>query len=235
MLLMQLRIFLLTLPFSDFMGLILDRINSTIPKKHNFNQWKNTTAVIKWFENKQHCSFICFNMEEFYASISQNLLNKALDFASNYDNITTNERNIIYAKNSILIHKHIPWKKKGNTTLNVTMGSYDTAETHELVGTFLLSQLQDLNINIGLSRDDGLAITNATPRDSENIKKEICRIFNSNRLRITIEANKQIINFLDVSFNLNRSTYQPFTKPNTSLQHVHCESNHPPITTIPPA
>ena len=38
-------------------------------------------------------------------------------------------------------------------------------------------------------------------------------------------------NFLDVTFNLNRSTYQPFTKPNTSLQYVHRESNHPPITT----
>ena len=75
------------------------------------------------------------------------------------------------------------------------------------------------------------AITNATPRDTENIKKEICRIFNNNGLRITIEANKQIINFLDVTFNLNRSTYQPFTKPNTSLQYVHRENNHPPITT----
>ena len=111
------------------------------------------------------------------------------------------------------------------------MGSYDGTETCELVGSFLLSQFQDLNINVRLYRDDGLAITNATPRDTQNIKKEICRIFNSNGLRITTEANKQIINFLDVTCNLNRSTYQPFTKPNTSLQYVHRESNHPPITT----
>ena len=111
------------------------------------------------------------------------------------------------------------------------MGSYDGAETCELVGNFLLSQLQDLNINVGLYRDDGLAITNATPRNTENIKKEICRIFNNNGLRITIEANKQVINFLNVTFDLNRSTYQPFTKPNTSLQYVHRESNHIPITT----
>ena len=80
---------------------------------------------------------------------------------------------------------------KGNTTFDVTMGSYDGAETCELVGNFLLSQLQDLNVNVGLYRDDGLAITDATPRDAENIKKEICRIFNNNGLRITIEANKQ--------------------------------------------
>ena len=166
---------------------ILDRIISTIAKKRNFDQWKNTTAVINWFksiENKQHSSFVCLDIEEFYPFISQDLLNKALDFASDYDNITTDERNIlIHAKNSILIHKNLPWQKKGNTTFDVTMGSNDGAETCELVGSVLLSQLQDLNINLGLYRDDGLAITNATPRDTEDIKKERCRIFNKSGAR----------------------------------------------------
>ena len=84
---------------------------------------------------------------------------------------------------------------------------------------------------------DGLAISNTTPRDTENIKKEICPIFNQNGLRITIEANKQTILFLDVTFKLNKNTFQPFTKPNTTLQYVHRESNHPPTTTKnkPPA
>ena len=54
--------------------------------------------------------------------------------------------------------------------------SYDGAETCELVGSFLLSQLQDLNINVGPYRDDGLAITNATPRDTENIKLSLIHI-----------------------------------------------------------
>ena len=214
---------------------ILDRINSNITKTRNFNQWKNTAAVINWFkssQNHQRSSFICFDIENFYPSISQDLLNKALDFASNYDNITADERNIIiHAKSSILIHKNHPWQKKGNTTFDVTMGSFDGAKTCELVGSYLLSQLQHLNINVGLYRDDGLAITNASPRDTENTKKEVCRIFNNNGLSITIEANKKIINFLDVTFNLNQNTYQPFTKPNTELQYVHRESNHPPITT----
>ena len=117
------------------------------------------------------------------------------------------------------------------------MGCYDGAETCELVGNFLLSQIQKLNINIGLYRDDGLAISNTTPRDTENIKKEICPIFNQNGQRITIEANKQTILFLDVTFKLNKNTFQPFTKPNTTLQYVHGESNHPPTTTKnkPPA
>ena len=58
---------------------ILDRINSSIAKKHNLNQWKNTSAVINWFrsiENKEHSNFICFDIEEFYPSISKDLLNK---------------------------------------------------------------------------------------------------------------------------------------------------------------
>ena len=77
---------------------ILDRINSTIAKKHNLHQRENTAAVIDWFKsikNKERFSFICFHIEEFYPSISQDLLIKALDFASDYDNITTDERNII--------------------------------------------------------------------------------------------------------------------------------------------
>ena len=220
---------------------ILDRINSNIARKCNFNQWKNTASVIDWFnadKEKQQSNFICFDIEEFYPSISQDLLNKALDFASAHDNITADERNIIiHTKNSILIHKQQPWQKKGNTTFDVTMGSFDGAETCELVGSFLLSQLQHLNINVGLYRDDGLAITSATPRDTENIKKEICRIFNSNGLRITIEANKRTINFLDITFNLDQGTYRPFTKPK-----LHCYTFTAKVTirlslqkTFPPA
>ena len=53
-------------------------------------------------------------------------------------------------------------------------GSYDGAETCELVGLFLLSQLQHLNCNIGLYRDDGLAACSLSPRKVENINKKNC-------------------------------------------------------------
>ena len=52
------------------------------------------------------------------------------------------------------------------------MGSYDGAETCELVGSFLVSQLQDLNINVGLYRDVRLTFNNATSRDTENNEKK---------------------------------------------------------------
>ena len=61
------------------------------------------------------------------------------------------------------------------------MRSYDGAETCELMGSFLLSQLQDLKIYVGVYQDDRQAITNATPRDTEKIKKEIYHN-NNNRL-----------------------------------------------------
>ena len=110
------------------------------------------------------------------------------------------------------------------------MGSYNGAETCELVGCFLLSQLQEiLRRNIGLYRDDGLVISKGNPKAIENIKKDICHIFKTNGLRITIEANKQIVNFLDVTFNLTNNTHHPYMKANTTLQYVHKEGNHPPV------
>ena len=70
------------------------------------------------------------------------------------------------------------------------MGSFDGAETCELVGCYLLSLLtKKYGQNIGLYRDDGLAAFNAKPREMERIKKEICKVFRDNGLKITVEAN----------------------------------------------
>ena len=46
---------------------------------------------------------------------------------------------------------------------DVIMGSYNDVETCKLVGPYILLQLQDLDINIGLYRDDGLAVSSKTP------------------------------------------------------------------------
>lgn len=218
----------------------LQRINAKIINSTKFNQWKNTDEVIHWFnnvDNKHKCAFISFDVCEFYPSISEDLLNKALDFASMYDKITDNEKHIIrHAKKSSLYNKGIPWSKRGDTNFDVTMGSFDGAETCELVGLYLLSQLQDLDINVGLYRDDGLAIChNKTARQIELIKKKICTVFANNNLRITIEANKKSIDFLDITMNLSTGSYSPFTKPNNIPLYVNKDSNHPPniIKNIP--
>ena len=38
----------------------------------------------------------------------------------------------------------------------------------------------------------------------------------------------KIVNYLDVTFNLNDKTYKPYTKPNNEIKYVHKNSNHPP-------
>lgn len=93
-------------------------------------------------ENKEELSFICFDVCEFYPSITENLLSKALDFALTYRQITNQERETIHAKRSVLFSDDCPWEKKSaNNQFDVTMGSFDGAETCELVGCYLLSNL----------------------------------------------------------------------------------------------
>ena len=59
-------------------------------------------------------------------------------------------------------------------------------------------------------------------------KQEVSEIFKANGLKITIEANKKTINFLDVTLDLASGSYKPFMKPNNKILYVHQESNHPP-------
>ena len=77
-------------------------------------------------------------------------------------------------------------------------------------------------------RDDGLAIISGDPRKVENVKKDICKIFKSNELRITIEASKKSVNFLDVTMNLTTGKHQPYIKESNIIKCVNIKSNHPP-------
>lgn len=213
---------------------ILDRINKQILSNASLNQWKSTQAVLNWFSNIQfqpNHSFLTFDIVDFYPSISQELLDKALDFASGFATITDSEKDIImHTKKSLLYYNKEPWCKKNNPELfDVAMGAWDGAEACELVGTYLLSSLAPLcDGHIGLYRDDGLAITTKPPQQAERIKKEICKVFRNHGLRITISANKKVVDFLDVTLNLNDGSFKPYMKPNNSLAYVHVHSNHPP-------
>ena len=88
---------------------------------------------------------------------------------------------------NMLFKDGTPWTKKENVPFDVAMGAFDGSETCELIGLFLLKDLAKLNINVGLYRDDGLAVSNFTARQTENLKKKICAIFRSHDLGITID------------------------------------------------
>ena len=108
------------------------------------------------------------------------------------------------------------------------MGSYDGAETCELVGLFMLSKLSEINrVNIGLYRDDGLLVTRVTPRQSELIKKIICAIFGEHGLKITADANLKTVDFLDATFSPEKGTYSPYNKPNNTPTYTSKATTHP--------
>ena len=66
---------------------ILDNINMKLFQATKINQWKNTISTIKWFnslKNKHLMKLVMFDIKDFYPSITQDLLNKALNFSSEY-------------------------------------------------------------------------------------------------------------------------------------------------------
>ena len=111
------------------------------------------------------------------------------------------------------------------------MGAYDGAEVCELVGYDLLYELSRLyeKKDIGLYRDEGVAVfKNKRGPESEKIKKSIQAIFWENKLKISIQCNLKIVDYLDVTFNLTDSSYRPFNKTNNEINYIHKQSNHPP-------
>ena len=64
--------------------------------------------------------------------------------------------------------------------------------------------------------------------ESEKIKKSIQAIFRENELKINIQCNLKIVDYLDVTFNLTDSSYRPFNKTNNEINYIHKQSNHPP-------
>ena len=211
---------------------ILEGKIQTIREKSQLNQWKNTNSVIKWFKglsNKKKLSFLIFDVEKFYPSISKNLLIKALKWARKYVELSDEEIEVILAaRKAFLYLDGEPWTKKGEDIFDVGMGFYDGAEVCELVGLFILEELQELGINVGIYRDDGLGVSDLSPRGVERIKKQMSAIFRKHSLEITIEANKKRVEFLDVYMDLQTQDFGPYLKPGDTPVYVDVGSNHPP-------
>ena len=56
----------------------------------------------------------------------------------------------------------------------------------------------------------------------------MCKIFKKHKLQITIEANKKVVDFLDITLDLRTGVYKPYKKPNNDIAYIHKQSNHPP-------
>ena len=88
---------------------ILDKINRQILDATKINQWKNSSAVIEWFNNietRNNSTFITFDVVNFYPSINRDLMGKAIKFAQRFVNITSKEIDIMSAKNTLLFNNN---------------------------------------------------------------------------------------------------------------------------------
>ena len=61
----------------------------------------------------------------------------------------------------------------------------------------------------------------------KKLKKTKKEVFKSNGLKTTINANKKIVHFLHVTFDLTDGSCKPYMKPNNKLSCVHHQSKHP--------
>ena len=226
-------------PTKSYLGKVskikLARIIHRVRVRSGLCQWKNTDSVIDWFKgltNKPNLKFIQFDIVSYYPRITEDLLERALDWAGTIVEITREDKDLfMHTKLSLLYDGKDTWIKKGDRNFDVGMGSYDGAETCDIVGLFLLSQLQHLPLKAGLYRDDGLGVCDLGARQVEKLKQQIVTVFGENGLEITAEANLQVVDILDVTLDLRSDSYRPFMKPNDLPLYVHVDSNHPTTTT----
>ena len=161
---------------------------------------------------------------------------KALKWSRKYVEISDEEIEVIMAARKAMLYMNgEPWAKKGGEVFDVGMGFFDRAEVCELTGLYILEELEDLDIDVGIYRDDGLAVCDLNPQGVERIKKKISAIFRKHDLGITIEANKKRVEFLDIYKDLEQEEFGPFLNPNDTPVYVDAGSNHPPkvIENIP--
>ncbi|PFX24427.1 hypothetical protein AWC38_SpisGene10980 [Stylophora pistillata] len=181
------------------------------------------------FQNKPICRLI--NPAKSEIGRIKKLLTDSINFAKQYINIPDRDVYIIMqSRKSILFNNGTAWIEKDNGFLDVTMDCYDGAEVCELVGLFILSGLCNTygKESIGLYRDDGLAVFKNTPGpQAERIRKDIDKHFKNHGQNITIQTNLKIVNYLDVTFNLNNGTFYPYRKPNNQPLCINAKSNHP--------
>ena len=105
---------------------LLQKINSEIRVKLGLQQWRSTTDTLNWFKNlrnKTRLKFLQLDIVDFYPSITEELFNDALDFASQTVDISAETRQILMnSRKSILYHNDSVWKKVTGL-FDVTMGA----------------------------------------------------------------------------------------------------------------
>ena len=82
----------------------------------------------------------------------------------------------------------------------------------------------------GIYRDDGLAIIKikGSRRIAQNeIKPDLRKIFDSEKLKIEIDPLMPVTNYLDVMFNLKKHVHEQYGKSDDDPVYLNVNSDHP--------
>ena len=111
------------------------------------------------------------------------------------------------------------------------MRGFDSVEMSDQIGLFILYKLTTNFLNIeqvGLYLDDGLIVLhNSNRQNSDRARNKFHKIFKEIGFKIETNIYRKIVNFLDVTFNLNYNIYKPFMEENGRPLYVNRKSNHP--------
>ena len=95
----------------------------------------------------------------------------------------------------------------------------------------MLSKIVHLfqDISVGLYRDDGLGVLrDFSGSETERLRKNIVKIFKDCGLHITSKTNLKIVDYLDVTFDLQNNSCKPYRKPDNLPVYIHKHLNYPP-------
>ena len=151
-------------------------------------------------------------------SISEKLLRLSLEYAKQRTTVSEQEVEIImHSRKTLLFDKNEPWVKRGDSPMfDVAMGCYDGAKVCKVVGLYILHKLSSKfpERDIGLYRDNGLAIfKNMNPRAGDKARKDFSKVIRDLALKIAVQSNLKVVDYLDVTLNLTTGKYYPFRKP----------------------
>ena len=107
---------------------------------------EKTYSVIEWsrnFKQEDQCSFLVFDIESFYPSISRKLFDEAVSFEKLYYDFTSDESEMImHFRKTLLFWQDSTWvKKDGDEDFHIPIGCYDGAEICKLVRIYIQNKL----------------------------------------------------------------------------------------------
>ena len=86
-----------------------------------------------------------------------------------------------------------------------------------------------IDFSIALYRDDLILIIRKHGKTINRIKSEISKVFTKHNLELCDWEEGVEQDYLDIKFNIDKNTYEPYKKNNDNTKYLSVDSDHPDI------